>query len=272
MSRLTNKPVLDGDPINAASLNTRFADFNQTTLNEFNVRDAAIDLPQFTTSKFMAPQMAVAPIGHQDWKHAAYNTVVGQTTPSVPHVIRDSGGTPTPLATGGGAGWTISPDQVLRVYWDLSVRPRWAPGNPWRGTDVEWTFSDKVGTGVATCSNGTVCWAFWLQVDVTDASLSNWVDVAGQDSFNTVVTAGRGRKPARELPSDLDRPCPQPGRLDAEQWQVRRPADRGRHRLDLGGRRVALDSGGSDHHLRTSPGLHGAPGGLPRGEQLADSR
>ena len=192
MSRLTNKPVLDGDPINAASLNTRFADFNQTTLNEFNVRDAAIDLPQFTTSKFMAPQMAVVQIGHQDWKHAAYNTVVGQTTPSVPHVIRDSGGTPTPLATGGGAGWTISPDQVLRVYWDLSVRPRWAPGNPWRGTDIEWTFPHPTGGGVATCSNGTVCWAFWLQVDVTDASLSNWVDVAGQDSFNTVVTAGRG--------------------------------------------------------------------------------
>jgi hypothetical protein len=192
MSRLTNKPVLDGDPINAASLNTRFSNFTQTDLNEFNVRDAAIDLPQFTAAKFMAPRLASRQIGNYVFDHATYNTVAGQLTGAAPHVISDSGGTPTQLATGGIAGWTISPDELLRVYWDLSVRPRWDSETPLIGSDLEWTFPHPTGVGVERISNGTVCWAFWLQVDVTSSALTNWVNVAQQGSFNTVITAGRG--------------------------------------------------------------------------------
>jgi hypothetical protein len=192
MSRLTNKPVLDGDPINAASLNTRFSGFTQTTLNEFNVRDAAFDLPQFTAAKFMAPQMAIRQIGNQDWKHAAYNTVAGQVTGDVAHIIRDAALAPTDLALGGLAGFTVNTDQLLRVYWDLSVRPVWTSSAPWVGTDVEWTFTDVGGTGTAACSNGSICWAFWLQWDTTDATLTNFTNVPTQESFNTVVTSGRG--------------------------------------------------------------------------------
>ena len=189
MSRLTNKPVLDGDAIDAASLNARYADFSTTTLNEFNTRDAAIDLPQLTTSKFVTPNFAQRIIGHQDWTHTTYNTLAGQATAAAAHVIRDAGATPTDLALG--AGWTISPGQVLRVYWDLSVKPEWTSTWPWNGTDVEWTFPD-FGAGTKAVSNGSICWAFWLQWDQTDATLTNWVNVPSQDYFNNVVFSGRG--------------------------------------------------------------------------------
>lgn len=189
MSRLTNKPVLDGDPINAASLNTRYADFTTTTLNNFNVRDAAIDLPQLTAQKFVTPNFAQRLIGHQDWTHTAYNTVAGQTTGAAAHVIRDAAAVPTDLALG--AGWTISPGQVLRVYWDLSVKPEWLSALAWYGYDVEWTFPDFSSLPV-TITNGTACWAFWLQWDQTSAALTNWTNVPVQDDFNTVVFSGRG--------------------------------------------------------------------------------
>ena len=191
MSRLTNKPVLDGDPIDAASLNTRFADFNQTTLNEFNVRDAAIDLPQFSSTPFMATQFAQRQIGAYSFDHATFNTEAGQSTGAAPHVVSDAGSTPTELSLGL-AGWTVNPDQVLRVYWDLSVRPRWTSSDPWVGTDWEWRFPNISGSSFTLVSNGSGCWAFWLQVDVTDATLTNWVNVAGQGDFNTVAYSGRG--------------------------------------------------------------------------------
>ena len=40
--------------------------------------------------------------------------------------------------------------------------------------------------------SGYGCWAFWLQWDVTDNTLANFVNVPGQGDFNTVVTGGRG--------------------------------------------------------------------------------
>lgn len=190
MSRLTNKPISDGDAIDAASLNTRYADFTQTTLNEFNTRDAAIDLPQFTSAKFMVPEFAQRLIGHQAWTHTTFNTVAGQLTGAVPHVIRDSAGLSTPLALG--AGWLVSPGQVLRVYWDLSVKPHWLTFDPWIGTDWTWTFPGQPAPNVEEVGNGSGCWAFWLQWDTTDATLTNWTNVPTQESFNTVVVGTRG--------------------------------------------------------------------------------
>lgn len=190
MSRLTNKPLLDGDPIMAASLNTRYANFTTTTLNEFNVRDAAIDLPQLTTTKFVTPNFDQRLIGHQDWTHTAYNSVAGQVTGAAAHVIRDAAAVPTDLALG--AGWTISPGQVLRVYWDLSVYPAWDSETPLIGTDVLWTFPQPTGASTETIGNGSICWAFWLQWDQTSPALTNFVNVPTQDDFNTVVFSGRG--------------------------------------------------------------------------------
>jgi hypothetical protein len=190
LSRITNKPVLDGDAINASSLNSRFSAFSQPgALDQFNVRDGAVDLPQFASTRFMAPNMAVGSIGANDWKHGTYNTAAGQTTGAAPHVVQDSVAADTPLALG--AGWSLGVGDLLRVYWDLSVRPIWTSARSWVGSQLEWTFPNGSG-GTIAISNGSGCWAFWLQWDQTSAALTNWVNVPGQDGFNTIATGSRG--------------------------------------------------------------------------------
>lgn len=195
MARIITPPVADGDPVNAAAVNQRFAAFVQpNALDQFNLRNASCDLPQFTSAKFMAPQLALGPIGAQDWRHGAYNTVAGQITGDLPHIVLDAGASSTPLALG--AGWSLGTSNILRVYWNLSVHPYWDKARGWdaAGNDLVWTFDDKSSPPAAiTVSNGLGCWAFWLQWDITSAALVNWANVPSQGDFNTVVAgAGRG--------------------------------------------------------------------------------
>jgi len=194
MSRLTQPPVLDGDDINAASLNDRFTQFTQSgTLDSFNARDAAFDLPQFKTGagRPITPEMATTTIGYNLWKHSAYNTYTGQSTGAAPYVVQD--GTPaTTVLSLGAAGWTINPDEhLLRVYWDLSVRPRWEGTKPWNGGALYFTLPQS-GGGTVNVFSGYGCWAFWLQWDITSNGLTNFVNVPSQLDFNTVVTGTRG--------------------------------------------------------------------------------
>jgi len=187
MSRLTQPPVQDGDAINAASLNNRFSQFTQSgTLNAFNTRDAAFDLPQFEqgVNRFLVPSMFDTLIGYNLWKHGAYNTVTGQTTGASPHLVSDSGSTPTVLSLGP-LGVTLTQNvHALRVYWDLSIRPRWVGARPWTGGALNYTFRDGSG-GTKDHFSGYGCWAFWLQWDVTSNALLNFVNVPGQGDFNT---------------------------------------------------------------------------------------
>lgn len=202
MSRLTQPPVKDGDDLNAASLNDRFTQFAQTDLNQFNTRDAAIDLPQMKSgaSRFIVPTMVTQLIGHNDWRHATDNTETGQSTGASPHVVSDAGGTPTVLSFGP-LGVTLSQNEdMLRVYWDLSVRPRWEGSRPWTASDLIFVF-DKGGGATQNCFSGYGCWAFWLQWDITSNALANFVNVPGQDDFNSIVTGTRGGNPLSQCQS-----------------------------------------------------------------------
>jgi hypothetical protein len=193
MSRLTQPAIQDGDDITAASLNDRFTQFSQTDLNEFNTRDGAFDLPHFQkgTGRFVAPTMYEKSIGWNLWKHSSYHTFTGQTTGVVnPHIVLDSGGSADKLDFGA-LGMTVRTTDVLRVYWDLSIRPRWEGSKPWLGGALYFTFPNGTG-GTTDIFSGYGCWAFWLQWDITDNTLTNWVDVPGQGDFNTVVTGTRG--------------------------------------------------------------------------------
>jgi len=198
MSRLTQGPILDGDTIDAASLNDRFTQYSQAgALNSFNTRDQAFDLPQFEsgTDRFLVGGMAgggTAAIGYPDFTHSAYNTYTGQTTGASPYVVQDSTPANTVLSLGA-AGFTLSADDILRVYWDLSVRPRWTGSRPWLGGALFFTFPHTGGGGsTENVFSGYGCWAFWLQWDVTSNALANFVNVPGQGDFNTVVTGVRG--------------------------------------------------------------------------------
>lgn len=196
MSRLIIPSVVDGDPVNAAELNQRFNAFDLPgQLDDFNVRGFSIDLPQFTSSKFMAPKLEIGALGYNDWKHGAFNTEKGQVTGDPAHIVSDSGGTPTVLPLG--AGWALSTADILRVYWDLSVLPGWDSARAWdaAGLDLVSVFKEiHPSVGTIHVSNGLGCWLFWLQWDITSAALTNWVEVAGQGDFNTAVpgTGGRG--------------------------------------------------------------------------------
>lgn len=186
MSRITTAPAEDGEDVTAANLNARYSAFSQPNgINAFNARDAAFDLPQFSPTRFMAPRMAMADIGYQDWKHTAYNTDTAPPAgPISPFTVRDAAGVYTPLSFGP-AGWTITTDQLLRVYWDLSVRPRYT-GTPWlsAGSLGFWAIGGGAATDVAS---GMSCWAFWLQWDITSNALVNWTEVPQQSGFNDTV-------------------------------------------------------------------------------------
>lgn len=191
MSRITRGRIVDGDTLNAASLNDRFDDYTQTDLNGFNLRDGALDLAHFTNARFLAPEQFSAIIGNNDWTHTSTNTVTGQSTGASPYVTQNASSTDTVLSFGAG-GVTVSPGEVLRVYWDLSVRPRWEGSQPWLADAyLKYTFQDTSGSNVEV-ANGFGCWAFWLQWDTTSNALTNFANVPGQGTFNTVVVSTRG--------------------------------------------------------------------------------
>lgn len=195
MSRIIRPPVEDGQAVTATDLNTRFTDFSQpNALNLFNTRDAAFDLPQFSSTRFMAPDMATAIIGYNDWKHTAYNTDTAPVGASAPFLVRNAAGIYTPLSFGP-AGWTLTSDYIFRVYWDLSVRPRYEGVRPWTtaGSLSFW----NIGAGVAGPSIATnvTCWAFWLQWDITSNALANWTNVPFQGQFNSGVIGNQIGEP-----------------------------------------------------------------------------
>ena len=195
VSRLTQPAVKDGDNLDAASLNDRFTQFSQSgAINAFNLRDGAIDLPHFkvgTTTRFLATDMYETAIGDNRWKHSGYTTRVGQTTGAGPYAVLDSGGTANGTLSFGTLGITLTAGDLLRVYWDLSVRPRWEGSQAWEGGALYFTFPKSSG-GTVNVFSGYGCWAFWLQWDITDNTLSNFVNVPGQGDFNSIVVGSRG--------------------------------------------------------------------------------
>ena len=194
MSRIERDPVEDGDEITAASLNSRFADFSQTTLNAFNTRDAAIDLPQFERTSqrgFLAPVATDIAIGEISLKHTTSVTLNGQTAaPATPYIIGDAGGNPTYIGPLNIGLVNITSSDILRVYWHLNVRPLYS-GDPWNTNDTpdpEWLMPHSGGQ--AGAYNWGTVWAIYLQWDITDATLTNWTEVPFQGDFNTAIAGG----------------------------------------------------------------------------------
>ena len=194
MSRLTQPAIQDGDTLDAASLNDRFTQFNQPgALNAFNLRDAAIDLPHFkagASDDWLTTAFYVGGIGWNDWKHGSYHTFTGQLTGAAPHVVLDSGSAADYLSFGA-SGAVIATGSLLRVYWDLSVRPKWVGVRPWTGAALTLTFPNGSG-GTRDVFSGYGCWAFWLQWDITSNALTHWVNVPGQGDFNSLGGGTRG--------------------------------------------------------------------------------
>jgi len=229
MSRIIRPAVQDGESIDATDLNTRFSDFTQTDLNAFNHRNAAYDLPQFKNPGaslfgFIGKYQNSSIIGKNDYKHTASVTVSGTATtpPAAPYVVGD-GASPTVMSFGAG-GQAVAANEVLRVYWDLSVYPHWVGSRPWSGYDNN-TISNGGGGGTAVGTNGS-CWGFWLQWDVTSNGLTNFVNVPQQGSFDTNLTGSIYGSPlsdtqaASVVPAYIDRALPSAGTVPNPPTQI----------------------------------------------------
>jgi len=182
MSRITRAPVKPGDTIGAADLNDRFDDYDQAgTVGVANTRDAAFDMAHFD-SDVVSQELIIAPLGSVSFDFSTYQTVssfTGATYPT-PSEIVNSGGTPTRMTT----AFDLVSGQVMRVYWNLSVRPNFS-GTPWTtaGSLGDIDVAQPIGsTAVATCASA---WLAWLEWDITSGSLTNWVPVNSQTAFQT---------------------------------------------------------------------------------------
>lgn len=192
MSRINRARIVDGDQATAASLNDRFDDFSQANdLDRFNLRDAAVDLPQLAKSNdFQAPFVQVDDIGKSDLLHASPVSVTGGTSApyTSPHVIEDGAGNAT-FATYSG-GLTVDPEEVLRIYWSLSVDAD-LTGGPANAGFESIAVTDSTGTpGSASTSAG--CFVAWLQWDITSSALGAWTEVPGQGDFKTAFGSNYG--------------------------------------------------------------------------------
>lgn len=192
MSRINRARIVDGDQATAASLNDRFDDFSQANaLNRFNLRDAAVDLPQLVKSPdFQAPFVQVDDIGKSDLLHASPVSITGGTSApyTSPHVIEDGAGNAT-FATYSG-GLTVDPEEVLRIYWSLSVDADLTGTPETVGfQSVQITHSGGSGAAVSTSAG---CFVAWLQWDITSSALTNWTEVPGQGDFKTAFGSNYG--------------------------------------------------------------------------------
>ncbi len=191
MSRIYRPRIEPGSSVDAADLDARFADFDQAgALSAVNLRDGAVDLPQLKTTNFFCKNAARGAIGINDLYHASPNTLASYTggTFPTPTPVADGGGTATPLALG--AGWSMVAGDILRVYWDLSVRPRYldtAGGGPGRLAPNTVTLGVFGSASTTTIGDNGHAWLAWLEWDITSASLTNFVPVEGQSAFTSAL-------------------------------------------------------------------------------------
>jgi len=210
MSRITDGPVRDGDALNAASLNDRFSSYTQTDLNQFNARDASHDLPQFTPGWVVTHTQSQL-LGATSFKHSSTTTVNGMT--AMPAAATAITGTMS-----FGAGLTVAVDEILRVYWNLSVKPN--PGSNWNtaGSHGFYTFPATGGSTRAASTWGAV-WAFYLEYDLTSSALTNFQTVTGQGDFTGTIGPEYGNQlndcqATSVVPADLRYADPLNGELD----------------------------------------------------------
>ena len=201
MSRITDGPIVAGDELDAASLNTRFASYTQTDLNTFNHRDAAHDLPQFAESGWLLTHAQSQDIGKNDWKHTSSVTVAGMTAmPAAPHPIEDGAGNVSEMSFG--AGLSVEAGEVLRAYWNLSAKA--TQGSNWdaAGSLGYYEFGAGGGSTQKTDTWGG-CWVFYLQWDITSASRTNYVGVPLQSDFLTATGGKYGAQLASTMASSV---------------------------------------------------------------------
>jgi len=198
MSRITRERLRAGDSLTAASINDRYSDYTQTAaIDENNVRDGFVDVVH-TPSSNMLINTVHSVINANSIYHTS-PTIISPTT---------SFAAPTPVAIGQtalGSGWTITGDDVLRVYGSLQCKGHIAADPNTIGSDAALDVKDFGSSNTTNLSMATHLWVVQLQWDITSAALGAWATIPGgnnfQALFNPAAAAGRARygAPVNEL-------------------------------------------------------------------------
>lgn len=178
MSTISNESFIGGETLTTSDINQKFQDIADATsadINSDNVRDQSIDLAQMESqtlngkSGIQLVTLKYGDIGTANDLTSNVAYAVSRTgTPLV-----DSGGTNTALVVNA----TLSTDDLLRVYYSGRVK-------------TTTTVSDSNST-----EQSNACWCFWLQWDITDATLTNWTEVPNQGDWSNQITGGRYAEP-----------------------------------------------------------------------------
>ena len=197
MSQLTSRKALSEEPVlDAAGLNARFTDFASATvsIDPANLRDGAVDLPQYAAQQIVRPGGAFTEtIGPDDWDTATNLlttplTATPNPAPSAPVPVTDpSAGNPS-IINFGLTGLVITLVDVLRVSWSLKAQLQFT-GAPYDTVGALGQFDiTNMGSATITVTDGMHAIPFYLEWDITSNALTNWVAVPGQttfqDSFN----------------------------------------------------------------------------------------
>lgn len=200
MSRINRPPVLPGDPASAAQLNAAYSDFSQLgAVDQLNTRDSAFDL-----AHFQAPATGNGPVViRSDSANVGTGDIYHSASPVAPASIAAP---PTKTVVSGvlsyGAnGQVLADGQVLRVYFNLAVRPKYTGTGgspniyPWDSVGALGKYDVPVNSGGPPpnifISDNAHFWLVQLEWDITSGALINWVPVDGAGNFNGVVVAGR---------------------------------------------------------------------------------
>jgi hypothetical protein len=190
MSRFTRALPQPGTAITAAALNLDFAQFEVASvgngpIDQTNLREAAVDLPTLDLGDaFVLQTLESETLANPEGFHVQYFEVPSTTAgPATLRPIENIGAVETNLDLGT-SGATVSPGDVLRVYWHLSCKSEWsvsdpvAPGGP--GSTSPYT-DEFNNTGRFDTSDW--CWVIHLQWDITSNALTDWEEVPEQGDF-----------------------------------------------------------------------------------------
>jgi hypothetical protein len=201
VSLLTPRKALSEEPIlDAANLNTRFTDFASATvsIDANNLRDGAVDLPQYAAQQIVRPGGAFTEtIGPDDWDTITniLNTTLTATpnpAPTAPVPVTDASAGNASIIDFGGAGLVVTLVDVLRVSWNLKANMLYT-GAPYDSVGALGQF-DIVNPSsvVITVSDAMHAVPFYLEWDITSNAKANWVAVPGQTTFQTSINIPAG--------------------------------------------------------------------------------
>ncbi len=201
MSQLPARKALSEEPVlSAANLNTRFTDFASATvsIDANNLRDGAVDLPQYAAQQIVRPGGAFTEtLGCDDWDTATNLltttlTATPNPAPTAPVPVTDASLANASIINFGITGRTITLVDVLRVSWSLKANLFFV-GAPYDTAGALGQFDiSNFAPATITVTDGMHAVPFYLEWDITSNALANWVAVPGQTTFQTPINIPAG--------------------------------------------------------------------------------